>query len=122
MFRWLAARLKFLGSCVVLCTVVLVIVGRNSGVTAPTAGVVGLSVTYALGVSLLSCTYFIDAYTGDLPSASLRQITTVLNWMVRTVCDTEANFIAVERLKEYVELPGEVNDIALFLDIMADSL
>lgn len=49
------------------------------------AGVVGLSISYAL------------------------QATTELNWMVRVTSDLEANLVSVERIKEYSETPTEVS-------------
>jgi ABC-type multidrug transport system fused ATPase/permease subunit len=47
------------------------------------AGVVGLSVSYAM------------------------TITQTLNWMVRQFCEIETNIVAVERLKEYIDLDRE---------------
>ena len=36
------------------------------------------------------------------------QVTQALNWMVRMTSELEANIVAVERTKEYAELPNEV--------------
>ena len=36
------------------------------------------------------------------------QITMALNWMVRQTSELETNIVAVERTKEYTELPTEV--------------
>ena len=36
------------------------------------------------------------------------QITMALNWMVRQTSELEANMVAIERTKEYTELPTEV--------------
>ena len=36
------------------------------------------------------------------------QTTQSLNWMVRMTSELEANIVAVERTKEYAELPNEV--------------
>lgn len=49
--RWLAVRLEFIGSCVVLSSVLLAVISRNMDVKTLTAGIAGLSITYALGVS-----------------------------------------------------------------------
>ena len=44
-------RLEFIGSCIVLSSVMLAVIDRNRGVEALTAGVAGLSISYALSVS-----------------------------------------------------------------------
>ena len=49
--RWLAVRLEFMGACIVLAAVLLAVISRNMGSDSLTPGVVGLSVTYSLGVS-----------------------------------------------------------------------
>ena len=36
------------------------------------------------------------------------QVTQALNWMVRQTSELEANIVAVERTKEYAEVPNEV--------------
>jgi ABC-type multidrug transport system fused ATPase/permease subunit len=38
------------------------------------------------------------------------QITQTLNWMVRMTSELETNIVAVERVKEYSELPSEVRN------------
>ena len=38
----------------------------------------------------------------------LFQITVALNWIVRAISELEANIVAVERTKEYAEVPNEV--------------
>jgi len=50
-YRWLAVRLEFIGSCIVLAAVLLAVISRNNNDPRLTAGLVGLSVTYALTVS-----------------------------------------------------------------------
>lgn len=82
--RWLAVRLEFLGSLIIfgssLFAVLGVLYGDPSYID---PGLVGLSVSYALGV------------------------TQALNWVIRSYCDIETNIVSVERVKEYVDLPRE---------------
>ncbi|EJU05282.1 hypothetical protein DACRYDRAFT_74445 [Dacryopinax primogenitus] len=79
--RWLAVRLEFLGSCIILISAVLatwsVITGRVS------AGLVGLMMSYATSV------------TGSL------------NWMVRSATEIETNAVSIERLEQYAALEPE---------------
>jgi len=77
--RWLATRLEFVGSLIVLFAALLAVYAFD---TIDSANV-GLSLTYALSV------------------------TQTLNWMVRMSCDLEANVVSVERAKEYSNLKNE---------------
>uniref|UniRef100_A0A8C9FUH6 ABC-type glutathione-S-conjugate transporter n=1 Tax=Pavo cristatus TaxID=9049 RepID=A0A8C9FUH6_PAVCR len=77
--RWLGIRVEFVGNCVVLFAALFAVIGKSS----LNAGLVGLSVSYAL------------------------QVTLALNWMVRTTSDLETNIVAVERIKEYSETETE---------------
>ncbi|XP_062570070.1 multidrug resistance-associated protein 1-like isoform X1 [Saccostrea cucullata] len=78
-FRWLAVRLEFVGNCVVFFACLFAVLERDT----LSAGIVGLSVTYALNV------------------------TQTLNWLVRMTTELETNIVAVERVKEYSEIPTE---------------
>ncbi|ANZ77064.1 BA75_04186T0 [Komagataella pastoris] len=79
--RWLAVRLEFLGSIIILGASGLAIFTLKTG--GITAGMVGLSVSYAL------------------------QITQSLNWIVRMTVEVETNIVSVERIIEYSTLKSE---------------
>lgn len=83
--RWLAVRLEFLGSIIILGAAGLSILTLKSGHL--TAGLVGLSVSYAL------------------------QITQSLNWIVRMTVEVETNIVSVERVLEYSRLKSEAAEI-----------
>ncbi|XP_074476742.1 ATP-binding cassette sub-family C member 3 isoform X2 [Sebastes fasciatus] len=84
--RWLGVRIEFIGNCIVFFAALFAVTGKEH----LNAGDVGLSVSYAL------------------------QVTMSLNWMVRMTSDLENNIVAVERVKEYsetkTEAPWEVED------------
>lgn len=67
------------GNLIILFAALLAVLSASSS----DAGLVGLSVTYAL------------------------QITQTLNWLVRMTSDVETNIVAVERIKEYGETKQE---------------
>jgi ATP-binding cassette subfamily C (CFTR/MRP) protein 1 len=84
--RWLAVRLEFIGSVIILgaSTFAVIAVGNGGG---PSAGLLGLAMSYAL------------------------QITSSLNWIVRQTVEVETNIVSVERVLEYAELPPEAPEI-----------
>jgi ABC-type multidrug transport system fused ATPase/permease subunit len=84
--RWLAVRLEFIGSVIILASAVLSIIAVATG-SGVTAGMVGLAMSYAL------------------------QITQSLNWIVRQTVEVETNIVSVERVLEYANLPSEAPDV-----------
>lgn len=84
--RWLAVRLEFLGSIIILSSAGFSIISVASG-SKLTAGFVGLAMSYAL------------------------QITQSLNWIVRQTVEVETNIVSVERVLEYSRLPSEAPEV-----------
>ena len=83
--RWLAVRLEFIGSFIILSAASLSIIALITSGTS--AGIVGLTMSYAL------------------------QITQSLNWIVRQTVEVETNIVSVERVLEYSRLPSEAPEI-----------
>lgn len=83
--RWLAVRLEFIGSVIILAAASFAVISVATG-SGLTAGMVGLAMSYAL------------------------QITTSLNWIVRQTVEVETNIVSVERVLEYARLPSEAPD------------
>ena len=77
--RWLAIRLESFGALITFCAGTLAVLGRHS----ISAGVAGLSISYALS------------------------ITQALNWVVRMAADRETSIVSVERVREYLRLQLE---------------
>ncbi|KAI9460421.1 P-loop containing nucleoside triphosphate hydrolase protein [Boletus coccyginus] len=80
--RWLAVRLEFVGSVIILCTAILSVAAvATSNVD---AGLVGMVLSYALNT------------------------TGALNWLVRSASEVEQNVVSVERITHYAnDLPSE---------------
>lgn len=84
--RWLAVRLEFIGSIIILASAGLAILSVATG-SGLSAGMVGLAMSYAL------------------------QITQSLNWIVRQTVEVETNIVSVERVLEYANLPSEAPEV-----------
>ncbi|KAK4621949.1 Metal resistance protein [Fulvia fulva] len=84
--RWLAVRLEFLGSVIILAAAGFAIVSVTTG-SGLSAGLIGLAMSYAL------------------------QITQSLNWIVRQTVEVETNIVSVERVLEYSRLPSEAPEV-----------
>ena len=84
--RWLAVRLEFIGSFIILAAAGFAIVSVATGSNL-SAGMVGLAMSYAL------------------------QITQSLNWIVRQTVEVETNIVSVERVLEYARLPSEAPEV-----------
>ena len=88
--RWLAVRLEFVGNLIILFAALFAAIQRNYREELGlhiSPGLVGLSISYALSV------------------------TQSLNWVVRMTSELETNIVAVERTKEYAEVPTEAPPI-----------
>ncbi|KAG6375249.1 ABC transporter type 1, transmembrane domain-containing protein [Boletus reticuloceps] len=87
--RWLAVRLEFVGSVIILCTATFAVAAVvTSNVD---AGLVGMVLSYALST------------------------TGALNWLVRSASEVEQNVVSVERITHYAnglspEAPRELPD------------
>lgn len=77
-------RLELIGGTITFLTSLFGVIGRdqNWGVSPEK---LGLSISYALTVSA------------------------VLNWLIWVTSELESNIVSVERIKEYTEVPQEVN-------------
>ncbi|KAF2171079.1 hypothetical protein M409DRAFT_64044 [Zasmidium cellare ATCC 36951] len=84
--RWLAVRLEFLGSIIILAAAGFAIISVTVG-SGLSAGMIGLAMSYAL------------------------QITQSLNWIVRQTVEVETNIVSVERVLEYARLPSEAPEV-----------
>lgn len=84
--RWLAVRLEFIGSFIILAAASFAIIYVTTG-SGLSAGMVGLAMSYAL------------------------QITQSLNWIVRQTVEVETNIVSVERVLEYARLPSEAPEV-----------
>lgn len=87
LLRWLAIRLEFVGNLIILFAALFAVIQRIYGHSLHlpiSAGLVGLSISYAL------------------------QVTMALNMMVRMTSELETNIVAVERTNEYAETANEV--------------
>lgn len=79
--RWLAVRLEFIGSIIILAAASFSVLQLKANLMTP--GLVGLSMSYALS------------------------ITQSLNWIVRMTVEVETNIVSVERILEYSNLKPE---------------
>jgi ATP-binding cassette, subfamily C (CFTR/MRP), member 1 len=82
MFRWLAIRLEFIGSVIVLLVATLSLT-KLLWLGGVDAGLVGMVLSYCLSVS------------------------GALNWLVRSASEVEQNIVSVERLIQYAGLQPE---------------
>lgn len=81
---WLSVRLEFAGTLIVMTTCLVAVMGHITKAGDEVfAGLAGLSISFALS------------------------ITSSLTWSVRMASDLEANMVAVERIQQYFQIPGE---------------
>ncbi|KAI8353036.1 P-loop containing nucleoside triphosphate hydrolase protein [Mortierella sp. GBAus27b] len=84
--RWLGIRLEGLGSIIIFGSAFLSVYSLSRNISVD-PGLVGLSLSYALNVTL------------------------GLNWLVRMYTEVETNIVSVERIQEYVDLKPEAPEI-----------
>ncbi|KPM09730.1 ABC transporter-like protein 15 [Sarcoptes scabiei] len=77
--RWLAVRLEFISYSVVFLAAFFAVYSKGS----ISPGLAGLAISYSLN------------------------ITSILNLLIRTYSEVETNFVSVERIVEYIEIPKE---------------
>lgn len=80
--RWLAIRLEFIGSVIILLVAILSL-AKLLWFGGVDAGLVGMVLSYCLSVS------------------------GALNWMVRSASEVEQNIVSVERMIQYANLKPE---------------
>lgn len=83
--RWLAVRLEFIGSIIILASAYLGVMQCVNGSLSP--GFLGLILSFST------------------------QVTQSLNWVVRQTVDVETNIVSVERMLEYTRLPREAPEV-----------
>ncbi|ORX44613.1 multi drug resistance-associated protein MRP [Hesseltinella vesiculosa] len=89
--RWLSMRLEFLGAVVILAASLLPVLAILLGSVSLDVGLVAVAVTYAL------------------------TITNSLTWTIRMYCEIENSIVSVERIRDYIGLPGEKYEGAIEL-------
>jgi ATP-binding cassette subfamily C (CFTR/MRP) protein 1 len=95
--RWLAVRLEFIGSIIILVTALVSL--WKLATTGVDAGLVGLVLSYGLNVTgSLVCGIFL---------CILSNLTLLQNWAVRSASELEQNLVSVERILHYVHLEPE---------------
>ena len=130
----MAIRLESIGNLIILFAALFAVIEHNSGGRGIHPGLVGLSISYALQVCVISIMYngmfyhllFSHIYIPlccviqyqfpllvqlmyiNVYVCVCDQITQSLNWLVRMTSELEANIVAVERTREYSGLPNEV--------------
>lgn len=87
--RWLAVRLEFMGSIIIFGAAIFAVLGVLYGSSYLDAGLVGLSVSYALSV------------------------TQALNWVIRSYCEIEVRFICT---CASISDPYTYSPMCLFID------
>lgn len=100
--RWLAVRLEFLGSLIILSTAGLAVftLVRTNNID---AGIVGLMLSYAL-----TCTQSLNWLGERRCSSFLRMVPQLTrSHTVRSATEVETNIVSIERMQEYIELKPE---------------
>jgi len=102
--RWLAVRLEFIGSVIILAAATFAVIAIATG-TKLSSGMVGLAVSFPYHAPCNVSHELIFQMSYAL------QITQSLNWIVRQTVEVETNIVSVERVLEYANLPSEAQDV-----------
>lgn len=105
--RWLAVRLEFIGSFIILAAASFAIIAVSTG-GGPSAGMVGLAMSYALQITqslnwIVRQTVEVETYVTTLKT-SLPAFACISNSWYR-------NIVSVERSLEYARLPSEAPEV-----------
>uniref|UniRef100_A0A336KB87 ABC-type glutathione-S-conjugate transporter n=1 Tax=Culicoides sonorensis TaxID=179676 RepID=A0A336KB87_CULSO len=97
--RWLAIRLEMIGNFIIFFAALFSVLAKDSSDELK-GGLVGI-------VNNSSFLTFNNIFHLGLSLSYALQITQSLNWLVRMSSDVESNIVAVERIKEYVDVENE---------------
>lgn len=118
--RWLGVWMEVIGALIVFFAALFAVLNRDN----LSPGMVGLSITYALQVNIITCILATCFNIGlmcnqikEFMIVSLMQVVVMMNSLIRCSAELETHMVAVERIDEYTKIPSEVHSIIYFIDI-----